>query len=500
MRCIPQFIGLILILACHAATPDVSASPRFPNPDNLIALLRQKNFAELESRLTVFQRAYQRDSRYETAAVIAFEAFGISDPALESNFNDWISAHPQSAAAHLAHGIFYTRNGWTRRGSKYIRDTSQQQLDGMIYFFALAKKDLEKLPALDSKLALGYKYLIRIAMALGNESETRYWLDRALEIDPNISGARRAYINSLRPEWGGSYGAMTAFANETRRYAANDKLNEVVRKLEGDILNKRGDERSSAGDNKGALEYYQGAAALIEDYVFLTDRGRIYKNLKQYDKALADFTRAMELNPNGLDAREYRGHTYMLIGRSREGFNDYIAAAERGDVWAQYTLGYMYQHGRDGVAKNADEAVKWYLRAATLGSAAGQFYLADMYMRANGVRQNDAEAVKWLRLAAAQGHDNAQNNLGLLLWYGRGVASDRKEAIKLWRMAAKSGSTEAKRNLEHLPNLWEKVLITLDDLADTLLNVFGQLRNLIFFIITEKMKEKMGSGLAMKYH
>lgn len=39
------------------------------------------------------------------------------------------------------------------------------------------------------------------------------------------------------------------------------------------------------------------------------------------------------------------------------------AAAEQGDPLAQYNLGVIYEHGA-GVAKNLDEAVRWYEAAA----------------------------------------------------------------------------------------------------------------------------------------
>ena len=59
--------------------------------------------------------------------------------------------------------------------------------------------------------------------------------------------------------------------------------------------------------------------------------------------------------------------------------------AERGDAWAQYSLGVMYYRGR-------------------------------------GVAQDDAQAREWLEKAAAQGNANAQFSLGLMFKNGRGIA------------------------------------------------------------------------------
>ena len=42
------------------------------------------------------------------------------------------------------------------------------------------------------------------------------------------------------------------------------------------------------------------------------NRGRIHYQLGKYDKALFDFNRAIELNPNAVDAYWWRSRTYGL--------------------------------------------------------------------------------------------------------------------------------------------------------------------------------------------
>ena len=86
------------------------------------------------------------------------------------------------------------------------------------------------------------------------------------------------------------------------------------------------------------------------------------------------------------------------------------AAAEKGEVWAQYNLGILYENG-EGVPENDATAVKWYRKAAEQGIANAQYNLDVMYHSGRGVPEDDATAVKWYTKAAEQGDANAQSNL-----------------------------------------------------------------------------------------
>ena len=117
------------------------------------------------------------------------------------------------------------------------------------------------------------------------------------------------------------------------------------------------------------------------------------------------------------------------------------AAAEQGDIAAQYRYAGMLRDGR-GVAKDVREAAKWMRKAADGGLADAQCQMGLWYMNGIGVDLDEDKAVEWLTKAAAQNHTQAQYNLGI--YYAK--FSDRearrlavkwlKEAVKeerLWR-------------------------------------------------------------------
>ena len=87
-----------------------------------------------------------------------------------------------------------------------------------------------------------------------------------------------------------------------------------------------------------------------------------------------------------------------------------LKSADQGHVDAQFRLGVLYYNG-DGVAKDYEEAMKWYLKAAERHAVA-QDRIGDLYYYGHGVVQDYKEAMKWYLEAADQGHAAAQRMYG----------------------------------------------------------------------------------------
>jgi TPR repeat protein len=128
--------------------------------------------------------------------------------------------------------------------------------------------------------------------------------------------------------------------------------------------------------------------------------------------------------------------------------NDYWQAAQAGDPRAQNELGYCYEHGL-GVAKDPQDAVKWYRKAAEAGNSAGQNNLGYCYEHGLGVAKDPEEAVLWYRKAAEAGNAAGQYNLGHCYHHGIGVAKDPEEAVLWYRKTAEAGDADGQNNLGH---------------------------------------------------
>ena len=70
----------------------------------------------------------------------------------------------------------------------------------------------------------------------------------------------------------------------------------------------------------------------------------------------------------------------------------------------------MYREGK-GVAKDGNQAVYWYRKAADQGDEDGQYGLGLMYEDGKGVAKDYKQAVYWYRKAADQGHEDAKQAL-----------------------------------------------------------------------------------------
>ncbi len=119
--------------------------------------------------------------------------------------------------------------------------------------------------------------------------------------------------------------------------------------------------------------------------------------------------------------------------------SDLSARAAQGNDHAQFYLAKRLQKG-EGMAKNTEQAIQWYTRAAEQGVAPAQLNLAIMYLRGEGVQPNIQQARKWLEKAAMRGDNRASYTLALL---------DEKQenlvdAYKWYDLAARDGMLDEK--------------------------------------------------------
>ncbi|MCD8361682.1 MAG: sel1 repeat family protein [Lachnospiraceae bacterium] len=123
-------------------------------------------------------------------------------------------------------------------------------------------------------------------------------------------------------------------------------------------------------------------------------------------------------------------------------------AAKQQDVPTQNLLGLNYYFGR-GVKQDYAAAARSFRRAAERGSSAAQRYLGCCYACGKGVKQDYREAARWFTKAARQGDAAAEGMLGELFYYGRGVKPDYKMAVRFYQKAAKQKDPQAQYSLAY---------------------------------------------------
>ena len=125
-------------------------------------------------------------------------------------------------------------------------------------------------------------------------------------------------------------------------------------------------------------------------------------------------------------------------------------AAERGDCEAQIRMGMRFRNG-DGVAKDHQQALRWFRMSADQGCAEGLDNVGLMHLSGWGVPVDFGIAAAYFKASAAQDHAQALFNLGNCHFSGQGVEQDYAMAIECWQRAADMG---------HQNSIWR--LATLD--------------------------------------
>ena len=130
----------------------------------------------------------------------------------------------------------------------------------------------------------------------------------------------------------------------------------------------------------------------------------------------------------------------------------YFIKAYEGDAEMQYLIFSLYSEGKDGIAKNDNEALKWLLASANSGYTKAETKLYYVYKDGlYSAPESFIKAEQWLRKAADHDDADALCELGSNVLLGReGFKRDFKEGRKWLRKAVIQKSVEANLLLRFL--------------------------------------------------
>ena len=121
-------------------------------------------------------------------------------------------------------------------------------------------------------------------------------------------------------------------------------------------------------------------------------------------------------------------------------------AAAAGNPAAAYEVATRYADGR-GVTPSAEEAVRWFERAADSGLAPAQYRLGSLYEKGQGIKKDVEKARSLYMSAAEKGHAKAMHNLAVLYAEGIDGSPDFKAAGQWFRRAAQHSVADSQYNL-----------------------------------------------------
>jgi Zn-dependent protease with chaperone function/tetratricopeptide (TPR) repeat protein len=371
----------------------------------VVTLLEQRNFEELERLLGGLQRAFEEDPGAGTQLERAYFALDRIPRTAEGVLGDWVNEQPASYAALTARASFYYFQALEARGTGFIAETPEENIRTMRIFLEKSRLDLERSLALTQKPYLSHLTMMSIARVSGSRTSERAHYLEAVKLAPQSVELRLAHLTSLEPRWGGSYAAMQAYVEESRAQLRDAK---AADRLAARIAAYRGHELQMKDDFTRALKHYDEAIALHAGAGTLCERAYVLSRLKRDPEAFADVKLALS---------KVRDHRYCLSQAvpqaSRTGNPDEAIAmlsvvieADPGSIHGFNQRAWRYQQ-----AGKLDLAFQDYLASARLGDGYGQLMAGKLLWAGRGIAENREEALHWLRKAAAQGHPDAKLSL-----------------------------------------------------------------------------------------
>ncbi len=124
------------------------------------------------------------------------------------------------------------------------------------------------------------------------------------------------------------------------------------------------------------------------------------------------------------------------------------AAANQGDLDAQFALAQAYEVGNLGLPLDQDKAFHWYGKAAHAGYVPAQFFYGAMHASSRGTPLDIPGAIRWYRKAAEQNYPDALYPMGYAYELGLGgLTVDWSQALYWYQKSADAGSVFAYQRL-----------------------------------------------------
>lgn len=280
----------------------------------VIELFKNKMFKNLDSLLCSYQKRAETDVRQEYLLWDALKTIKAVSATSDSLFSEWVASDSTSEMPRLARGYHYGDFAGRSRGTNWAKDTPRENFSRMDDYCALAKADLTTAVKMNPRLMVAYLELSTMAKAQGNHDEIEECLRKGLEISPYSFLLRVTYLQDIIPRWGGSYARMAKVAQEAQKYK---RQNPRLVLLLGVVDWEKGRMFDLQENYKKAISCYNKALAFGEYFLFYRERANSLCKIKEYDKALEDINRAMDLHPGSGSDLCLRAQIYSEFGKQK---------------------------------------------------------------------------------------------------------------------------------------------------------------------------------------
>ncbi|WP_019528602.1 tetratricopeptide repeat protein [Dasania marina] len=226
------------------------------------------------------------------------------------HYQQLVTRYPDSPYSYLLSAQFYLERSYEERGSKWSKDTTEEQFANMHAYHALAIADYKKAISLKADLMAAYSGLINLYSAAGENSLKDKAFIKAININPASWLVWSSYIDSNQPRWRGSHKRMDELAQQAQKLSPDNPELKHLRWFStwdkaDTLLNKKAYDEVLALIEAPLAEGGHAVAYYLQ--------GRVYYGKGQYKKAISAFTRSLIERPLGQYSLRYRAYSHAML-------------------------------------------------------------------------------------------------------------------------------------------------------------------------------------------
>jgi len=277
---------------------------------NILNLIQKAKYEPLDKIFRDYQVRYEAGKASEFLIDNALSTFSFIDESIEKNINTWVKSKPASYVPWVVCGVYFDNAGWTARGSKFIQDTTNQQISKMKFYFNKSKECYKKAIMLNPKLVNAHAGLISIAAANGYAGEKYKLYKAALVKNSGSYLVHSQYMFYLQEKWGGTPVEMNNILQETQKYK---KLNPDLKRLQGLPDYYKGKALLGKGELKKAQIKFNVSEKFGTSSNLYLSLSKLNVDLGDLDSAMIHVNNALDIYPQSVNCLKQRGWIYFRM-------------------------------------------------------------------------------------------------------------------------------------------------------------------------------------------
>lgn len=268
--------------------------------------------AKLEADFNSLLQAHYTDPAKREQVTTSLMVFGDQNrDKAERIAREWLAAAPKSPFAHAALGLVLAKRGWSARGTKFAKDTPDENLRRMTAYFLDAVKEYAAAMETNPKLILACQGLMEIGRQSSEELQ-KYATGKCIEADPTSYYVIDEMMSAAEPRWGGSDAAMRSVSAYAQAKVAENPVLGLFAFHHAFYEIERMEDPDAQ-----ALAVLEPASLQVPNAGYLRMVGGAYLRKDDPWKALVYLSQALRFSPSYAQESRFRALALRQVGETR---------------------------------------------------------------------------------------------------------------------------------------------------------------------------------------